>query len=109
MTSNPLPTGVMAVDSAVIWAVAVTAIAAGIAVLVRLLRGVGKVARTMEDFAEDWHGEPGRPGVPGRSGVMERLGRIESGIEGMETRLQGVENKLGGGPRGGRAPMRAVN
>lgn len=29
-------------------------------------------------LAEDWHGEPDRPGVPGRPGVMVRLASIES-------------------------------
>jgi hypothetical protein len=28
-------------------------------------------------LAEDWHGEPDRPGVPGRPGVMVRLASIE--------------------------------
>ena len=101
MSSDPLPTGVAAVDNAVVWAVAVTAIAAGLALLVRLLRAVRRMARTIEDVADDWHGEPGRPGVAPRPGVMERLCRIE-------TRLERLEGGPRGGSKGGRSSIRAV-
>jgi len=90
-------------DTAVVWSVALVAVAGGFALLVRVLRAVGRVARTMEDFADDWHGESERPGVARRAGVMERL-------DGIETRLSGVEERLGGKPSrpSGRPPVRAV-
>ena len=101
MTGDPLPTGVTVVDTTVLWSVAVVTVAGAVALGLRLIRAVGRMARAVEDIREDWLGEAGRPGVPRRPGVMERL-------SGIETRLEGVEKRLGGGPQGGRRPIRAV-
>ncbi len=67
-------TGIASVDQVVVWSVAITAI---IGLLAWVIRAVRRIARTVDDFAEDWNGTPERRGVPARPGVMERLGRIE--------------------------------
>lgn len=70
-------TGVSFVDHAAIWATAIAAVFVLGGLLWRLARPLRRVVRIVEDFADDWHGVPARPGVEGRAGVMERLGRIE--------------------------------
>lgn len=70
-------TGVADVDQAAVWSVTLGAIAGGAALLWRLTRGARRVIGRLEDFADDWHGVPARPGVPERPGVMARLDRIE--------------------------------
>lgn len=67
-------TGVTGVDTLVVWSLAITAILGGIALVWRAVR---RIARTVDEFAEDWNGTPPRRGVPARPGVMERLDRIE--------------------------------
>lgn len=37
-----------------------------------------KTGRGVANLADDWNGEPDRPGVPGRPGVLQRLARIEA-------------------------------
>lgn len=63
-------TGILAVDLCV----ALSAIAGGGAVVVRLFRFL----KRMSNVVDDWAGEPERPGVPGRPGVMTRLAAIEA-------------------------------
>lgn len=81
-------TGVPVVDAAVIWSVAVAALAGVVALGWRGVRAVRRIAARLDDFAEDWAGIPGRPGVPGRKGVMERLDGIEARIGRVEHELQ---------------------
>jgi hypothetical protein len=80
-------TGIAAVDSLVLWSVAAVAIAAGLGLLWRLVRGVRRIATRVDDFVDDWNGVPPRPGVSARPGVMERL-------DGIESRLASVEHEL---------------
>ena len=70
-------TGVVALDTLVIWSVAAAAVAAGLGLLWRLARTVGRVVGRLDEFVDDWNGTPDRPGVPGRPGVMTRLDSIE--------------------------------
>jgi hypothetical protein len=49
--------------------------------------GVARIGRRVDDFMDDWYGEPERPGVPARPGLMERVG-------GIEDRLGRVEHEL---------------
>ncbi len=53
----------------------------------RLTRGARRVLARLDEFADDWNGTPGRPGVPGHDGVMSRLG-------GIEERLIAVEHEM---------------
>lgn len=80
-------TGITAVDSAVLWAVVITAIAAALAVLWRLIRGIRRVVARVNEVVDDWQGIPSRPGVRGRPGVMDRLGGIEERLERVEHEL----------------------
>lgn len=40
-------------------------------------KALRKIGEAVEEFRDDWFGEPERPGVPGRPGVMVRLATIE--------------------------------
>lgn len=80
-------TGVVAVDALVIWSVAVAGVAAALALLWRMTRGVRRLGLRVEEFVDDWHGVPSRPGVSGRPGVMARL-------DGFEERMTRVEHEL---------------
>lgn len=81
-------TGVPVVDAAVIWSFAVAALAGAAALIWRGVRGIRRIAERIDDFADDWAGTPGRPGVPARKGVMERLDRIEERIAAVDHELQ---------------------
>lgn len=70
-------TGISAVDAALVWCAALTLLGGGAGMAWRLLRPVWRVARRLDEFADDWNGTPGRAGVPARPGVMARLDRIE--------------------------------
>ncbi|MDH6189106.1 hypothetical protein M2168_002138 [Streptomyces sp. CZ24] len=80
-------TGVPALDALLVWGGAATVLAGFATVLWRGVRGTIRLAGRVEDFMDDWSGEPERPGVPGRPGVMERVSAIEE-------RLQRVEHEL---------------
>lgn len=41
---------------------------------------IQKVLRPLAIVAEDWRGEPDRPGVPGRPGVMVQLAELRSQV-----------------------------
>lgn len=61
------------------------AIAASAVTLTGAVVGAGgwaarRMLRPLVQMAEDWTGEPERPGVDRRPGVMERLSRIEHAI-----------------------------
>ncbi|MEU7093041.1 hypothetical protein [Kitasatospora aureofaciens] len=80
-------TGIPALDAALVWGGAFTALAAAVALLWRVLRGTLRLTRAIGRVVDDWHGEEARPGVPGRPGLMERVG-------GIEDRLTAVEHEL---------------
>ncbi|WP_245881648.1 hypothetical protein [Streptomyces milbemycinicus] len=80
-------TGIPALDTALVWGGAVSALAAVGTVVWRGLRGVLHLGRRVNQFMDDWAGEEARPGVPGRPGVMARVSAIED-------RLQRVEHEL---------------
>lgn len=55
----------------------------GIAVAVLIVLGyvwkkLHPVIRKVEQFSEDWFGEPARPGVAARPGVMERIAKLNA-------------------------------
>jgi hypothetical protein len=73
-------TGVGALDTAAVWATAVTAVLALLAGGWRVLRRLRAIARRVDEFIDDWRGTASRPGVEGRPGVMERLDTIEQRV-----------------------------
>lgn len=85
-------TGVVGVDSLVVWSVAITTVLGLLGLLVRF---VAKISKAVGIFMEDWAGEQPRPGVPGRPGVMVRVGQTETRLDGVELRLGGVERQVG--------------
>jgi hypothetical protein len=82
------------------------ALAAGVTVVVRVVRWVTTWSHRWGNFLEDWQGEPARPGHERRPGVLERLlliekrvGRIEAqvtpnGGSSMADGLARIETKL---------------
>lgn len=70
-------TGLTALDTAAVWAIAIAAVLGLAATVWRLTRPFRRLARLADEFIDDWRGAAARPGVPGRPGVMERLGTIE--------------------------------
>lgn len=63
--------------------------------------------RTLENFWRDWFGEEERPGVDARPGVVERVGRIEDGLDQVDQRLNTVEGEVQ--LNGGRSVKDTVN
>lgn len=70
-------TGIGPVDTLVVWAVAIGAIAGLLGMAWRAIRTAQRMAAVMEQFLGDWRGTPDRPGAPGTPGVLERIERIE--------------------------------
>ncbi|NDK24626.1 hypothetical protein FSY75_09090 [Streptomyces sp. TR1341] len=80
-------TGNPALDAVLMWGGVITVIAGVITLLWRVVRASIRLAGRVNEFMDDWSGEPGRPGVHPRPGVMERLA-------GFEDRLTRVEHEL---------------
>ncbi|MFD3612404.1 hypothetical protein ACFWXA_30920 [Streptomyces atroolivaceus] len=87
-------TGVPALEVVLVWAGAFTVLAGVAGVLWRVGRGLARTAGRMDQFMDDWYGEPQRPGVPARPGVLERVSGIEDRVGGIEDRIGGVEHEL---------------
>lgn len=68
------------------WSIAGTAVAAAIAVLVKVYRWARARFQRIADFLDDWSGEPPRPGYEGRPSVPERLTRLEVAVAELTTR-----------------------
>lgn len=64
-------------DTLVVWAVAIAAVAGLLGMLWRALRSAHRASASLDQLLGDWRGTPDRPGVPGTPGVMERIERIE--------------------------------
>lgn len=87
-------TGVPAVDTVLVWGGAVS-LAGGLAALAwRSTRGVVRFGRRVDQFIDDWQGEPPRAGVPARPGVMERMSGLEGRMGGVEDELQRIKHEL---------------
>jgi hypothetical protein len=69
------------------WVIALAALLTAFTVIWRAVRTVLRWARRINDFFEDWNGQPARPGVPERPGVMPRLADFDK-------RLKSVEHEL---------------
>lgn len=70
-------TGVPALDAALVWGGAITAVGGVVTVVWRVVRAALRLGGRAGQFFDDWYGEEGRPGVPARPGVMERMAGIE--------------------------------
>lgn len=79
--------GPPALEAVLLWGGAITVVSGLLAGLWRLGRGVVRTAHRMNEFMDDWYGEPARAGVPARPGVLER-------VAGMESRLGRMEHEL---------------
>lgn len=55
---------------------------------------IQKVLRPLAIVAEDWRGEPDRPGVPGRPGVMVQLSELRSLLETERTARRALERRV---------------
>lgn len=87
-------TGIESLDTLVIWVGALTVIGGAVAFLWRGTRGIRRVARRFDEFADDWQGTESRPGVPARAGVMSRLARFEVSLVSLHDRIGAVEHEL---------------
>ncbi|MCX4986923.1 hypothetical protein [Streptomyces sp. NBC_00572] len=70
-----------------LWGGVASVVLAVVAGVWRVLRGLLHLGGRVNEFMDDWAGEPERPGVPARPGVMER-------VSGIEERLSRVEHEL---------------
>lgn len=85
-------TGIAWLDWLLLVAAVVTALGTGWKVL---YDRVNPVYRKVDNFLDDWNGQPERPGVPRQSGVMERLSQLEhNGGSSMKDQLARVEKAL---------------
>lgn len=103
-------TGISVVDTLIVWAGVLVALAAAGGVAWRATRSFRHMAQRFEEFIDDWRGTPSRPGVAGRDGVMVRLVAIEGQtqvIPDLERRVARVEHELR--PNGGSSLRDAVD
>ncbi|MEW2568291.1 hypothetical protein [Streptomyces sp. NPDC047070] len=83
----PDATGFSGLDVFLVWAGAAVVVFTLGGFLWRFVRSVILVMRRVNEFFDDWYGEPPRVGLPSRPGALER-------IAGLEERLAGVEHEL---------------
>ena len=62
------------------WAGAIVAVTGALFALSRTFSSVRATGRRWDDFLDDWHGTPARPGRPKVPGVMERLVDLETTV-----------------------------
>ncbi|GAA2948038.1 hypothetical protein ACFPN0_15370 [Kitasatospora cinereorecta] len=74
-------------DTFLAWGGAFMLISAVVGLLWRLIRAACHTAARMNQFMDDWYGEPARPGMEERPGLMQRVMVIEG-------RLMRVEHEL---------------
>lgn len=66
-----------------------------------------RIGKRMDEFMEDWHGSPARPGVASRPGVMERLSHQDVALGEIRDRVVAVEGEMR--TNGGSSLRDAVN
>src|SRR5690606_33525117 len=77
-----------------LWIVGAGAIAAALVTLWRPLRALLRVARKIGDVFGDWFAEAPRPGVPGGPGFPERLGKVETAVQGLREEVGEVKKQV---------------
>ncbi|WP_413808095.1 hypothetical protein [Streptomyces sp. OE57] len=87
-------TGIPALDTVLVWGGAVSLAGGLVTVAWRGVRGVVRLGRRVDEFIDDWQGEPSRPGVPARPGVMERMVGLEGRMGVLEEGLARVMHEL---------------
>ncbi|MBL0777016.1 hypothetical protein G6541_06370 [Streptomyces albidoflavus] len=87
-------TGIPAVDTVLVWGGAVSLTLGLVTIAWRGIRGGVRLGRRVDQFIDDWQGEPSRAGVPARPGVMERMGGLEDRMGGVEADLQRIKHEL---------------
>jgi hypothetical protein len=97
MAPSPLSTGNSLLDHVILWAVILSALGGGAAVI---KSHVLPFFRALSNFLSDWTGEPARAGVPERLGVMARL-------EEQDEQMRKVRHELH--PNGGTSMRDAVD
>lgn len=79
---------------AVVWIASSTIVLGALGAVWRWSKGIRRVAVRFDEFADDWQGTEGRPGVPARAGVMERLAGFDNRLGSLDDRLSGIEHEL---------------
>lgn len=59
-------------------ALTISAVLAAVTAIGMAVRWILKRLKGLDDFLEDWRGEPERPGVPARLGVLARIERLDA-------------------------------
>ncbi|WP_018682182.1 hypothetical protein [Actinokineospora enzanensis] len=78
----------------VAWVLSVAAVIAALIIIGRAVKATLAFMRTLAHFADDWFGEPGRPGIPARPGVMAQLAAVRAEQAAIVERLAVVEHEL---------------
>lgn len=87
-------TGIPAVDTVLVWGGALSLTAGLLTLAWRGIRGGVRLGRRVDEFIDDWRGEPSRPGVPERPGVMVRMAGMEDRLAVLEDGLDRVMHEL---------------
>jgi hypothetical protein len=87
-------TGIPALDTVLVWGGAVSLTAGLVTLAWRAVRGGVRLGRRVDEFIDDWRGEPERPGVSPRPGVMERMAGLEANMAGLESKVTGMDGDL---------------
>lgn len=65
-----------------------------VGVLGLVYRAMARMNRNWDEWRGDWYGAAARPGKAAEPGVMERLARIETALDGVGDRVTTVEHQM---------------
>lgn len=66
-------------------------------VLGKVLGWMWRTVKRIQDFLDDWQGEPARPGVPARPGFPDRIAALEEQVTGLAAQVAEVERIVSNG------------